>query len=147
MGRTSENPFKAKFRERFFYVSRVGKGKKRAEVSRDPGPNDAATSYRLVIVLVIIAAAAVMMVMAAAVVMMALSMGSLLPLATVLETMETMTTGSERHAPERHRQRQHERREQYRNTLFHCFHLLSFYPRRHETGQMMGEALVSYDYV
>jgi hypothetical protein len=75
----------------------VNKGKKRAEVTRDPGPIDAATSYRLVVVLVVIAA---VVTAAAAVVMMALSMGSLLPLAMVLATMETMTTGSERHAPE-----------------------------------------------
>jgi hypothetical protein len=46
----------------------VGKGKKRAEVTKDPGPNDAATSYRLVIVPVVIAAVMMMavMVMAAA---------------------------------------------------------------------------------
>jgi hypothetical protein len=96
---------------------------------------------------VVIAAAVMMVMMVMAAVMMALSMGRLVPLAMVLATMETMTTGSERHAPQRHRQRQHERREQYRNTLFHRFHLLSLYPRGHETGQKRGEALVSYGYV
>jgi ABC-type transport system involved in cytochrome bd biosynthesis fused ATPase/permease subunit len=78
-----------------------------------------AGSYRLVIVVVI--AAVVTAVMMAAVGMMALSTGRLESLATLLATMETMPTASERHTSERHRQRQHQRREQYRNSLSHCY--------------------------